>query len=64
MLQIKNGRVLTMAGKAFGNGQVLIELDAKGTRLLSRITSKSVNTLKLDIGKPIFAQVKGIAVIE
>lgn len=46
------------------NGQVLIELDAKGTRLLSRITSKSVNTLKLGIGKPIFAQVKGIAVIE
>ena len=46
------------------NGQVLIELDAKGTRLLSRITSKSVNTLKLDIGKPVFAQVKGIAVID
>ena len=46
------------------NGQVLVELDAKGTHLLSRITSKSVNTLKLDRGKPIFAQVKGIAVIE
>lgn len=46
------------------NGQVLIELDAKGTRLLSRITSKSVNTLKLDKGKPVFAQVKGIAVID
>lgn len=45
-------------------GQVLIELDAKGTRLLSRITSKSVNTLKLETGKPVFAQVKGIAVIE
>lgn len=25
MLQIKNGRVLTMAGKTFENGQVLIE---------------------------------------
>lgn len=46
------------------NGQVLIELDAKGTRLLSRITSKSVNSLKLETGKPIFAQVKGIAVVE
>lgn len=46
------------------NGQVLIELDAKGTHLLSRITSKSANTLKLGTGKPIYAQVKGIAVIE
>lgn len=45
-------------------GQVLIELDAKGTRLLSRITSKSLNTLKLSTGKPVFAQVKGIAVVE
>ena len=25
MLQIQNGRVLTMAGKTFENGQVLIE---------------------------------------
>ena len=46
------------------DGQVLIELDVKGTHLLSRITSKSVNTLKLDTGKSVFAQVKGIAVIE
>ena len=46
------------------DGQVLIELNVKGTHLLSRITSKSVNTLKLDTGKSVFAQVKGIAVIE
>ena len=45
-------------------GEVMVELDAKGTRLLSRITSKSASTLKLSIGKPIYAQVKGIAVIE
>ena len=45
-------------------GQVMVELDAKGTRLLSRITSKSASILKLDTGKPIFAQVKGIAVID
>ena len=44
-------------------GQIMVELDAKGTRLLSRITSKSASVLKLDIGKPIYAQVKGIAVI-
>ena len=27
MLQIQNGRVLTMAGKTFENGQVLIEME-------------------------------------
>lgn len=45
-------------------GEVMVELDAKGTRLLSRITSKSASLLKLVKGKPIYAQVKGIAVIE
>ena len=45
-------------------GEVMVELDAKGTRLLSRITSKSASILKLDTGKHVYAQIKGIAVLE
>ena len=37
MLQIKNGRVLTMAGKTFENGQVLIE-NGKITTPIEQIT--------------------------
>ncbi len=46
-----------------GNGQVMVELDAKGTHLLSRITRKSASVLGLEPGKAVFAQVKGIAVV-
>ncbi len=42
----------------------MVELDAKGTRLLSRITRKSASVLKLETGKPVYAQIKGIAVLE
>lgn len=45
-------------------GEVMVELDANGTRLLSRITGKSASVLKLDIGKPVYAQIKGIAILE
>lgn len=47
-----------------GDGQVMVELDAAGTHLLSRITRKSVSVLGLEPGKSVFAQVKGTAVIE
>ncbi len=46
-----------------GDGQVMVELDASGTHLLSRITRKSAVVLGLEPGKPVFAQVKGTAVI-
>ncbi|MBR7069239.1 MAG: molybdenum ABC transporter ATP-binding protein [Oxalobacter sp.] len=46
-----------------GNGQVMVELDAKGSHLLSRITRKSAVVLGLEPGKAVFAQVKGTAVI-
>lgn len=45
-------------------GEVMVELDAKGTRLLSRITSKSASLLKLSKGKSVYAQIKGIAIVE
>lgn len=46
-----------------GNGQVMVELDANGTRFLSRITRKSASVLNLQPGIPVFAQIKGTAVV-
>ena len=48
---------------ADGPGQAMVKLDAGGTTLLARITQKSLDTLQLQPGKAVFAQVKGIAVL-
>jgi len=45
-------------------GQMMVGLDAGGTRLLCRITKKSASALVLQPGKTLFAQVKGVAVLE
>lgn len=44
-------------------GQVMVALDVGGTRLLARLTQKSVESLALVPGTPVFAQVKGVAVL-
>ncbi len=44
-------------------GQVMVALDAGGNTLLARITQKSLETLGLQPGSPVFAQVKGVAVL-
>lgn len=46
-----------------GSGQVMVQLNAGGTTLLSRITQKSLDALQLQSGTKVFAQVKGIAVL-
>lgn len=46
----------------YAAGLVMIELDARGTRLLCRMTAKSANTLALKPGKQVFAQVKAVAI--
>ena len=46
-----------------GPGQVMVQLDATGTPLLARLTARSVDVLKLEVGKPVFAQVKGVAIL-
>lgn len=45
-------------------GQVMIGLEANGTRLLARITRKSCETMGLKPGTPVFAQIKGIAILK
>ena len=44
-------------------GQLMVALDAGATRLLARVTQRSARALGLVPGKPVFAQVKGIAVV-
>lgn len=45
-------------------GQVMIGLDANSTRLLARITRKSCEAMGLALGTPVFAQIKGIAILK
>ena len=44
-------------------GQAMVALDAGGSTLLARITQKSLDALGLQPGSPVFAQVKGVAVL-
>ncbi len=48
---------------ADGPGQVVVQLDANGSTLLARVTAKSAAALGLEIGKPVFAQIKGVAIL-
>lgn len=43
--------------------QALIRIDCGGTRLLARVTRKSVDELKLEPGLPVWALVKSVAVV-
>ncbi|GGI55108.1 molybdenum ABC transporter ATP-binding protein [Oxalicibacterium solurbis] len=45
-------------------GQVMVGLDANGTRLLARITRKSCATMNLMPGNRVYAQIKGIAILK
>jgi len=44
--------------------QLLVQLDANGVPLLARITRKSAVALALEPGKPVFAQIKAIALLD
>ena len=44
-------------------GQLMVALDAGPTRLLARVTQRSAQALALAPGQSVFAQVKGIAVV-
>ena len=47
-----------------GPGQVMVSLQAGGTRLLARITQHSARALQLQTGMPVFAQIKGMALLD
>ncbi len=45
-------------------GLVMVELDANNTPLLCRITARSASNLHLTPGKKVYAQIKGIAIVD
>ena len=45
-------------------GQVMVSLQAGGTRLLARITRHSAKALQLQAGMPVYAQIKGMALLD
>ena len=45
-------------------GQVMVALDAGGVRLLARVTRKSADALGLAPGLNVYAQVKGVAILD
>ena len=44
-------------------GQVMVQLDAGGSALLARVTARSADALALEVGKSLFAQIKGVAIL-
>jgi molybdate transport system ATP-binding protein len=53
-------RVLEISDE--GPGQTLVRLDASGNSIVSRITRKSCDDLKLRIGLEVYAQIKSVVV--
>ena len=49
--------------KPAGNAQVMVRLLTAGTPLLASITRKSADQLQLQAGKPVFAQIKSVALL-
>jgi molybdate transport system ATP-binding protein len=45
-------------------GQVMVRLDAAGAVLLARVTARSVALLELREGRDVFAQIKGMALLD
>ncbi len=61
---IQNILPVTVAALSFDSpGQVMVRLDAGRSTLLARVTARSVDALALEVGKPVFAQVKGVAIL-
>jgi molybdate transport system ATP-binding protein len=47
-----------------GPAQMLVRLDVGGTALLSRVTRKSSGALELAPGRPVFVQIKAVALVD
>jgi len=47
-----------------GPSQHVVALDIGGTHILSRLTRKSVEMLGLNPGSPVYAQIKGVAILD
>ena len=55
--------VVAAASERPATAQVLVRLDANGTPILARITQRSWRALGLAVGMPVWAQIKGVALV-
>ncbi|MCB2071148.1 MAG: TOBE domain-containing protein, partial [Ottowia sp.] len=62
ILNVLPARVQALADD--GPAQMLVALEAGGVPLLARVTRKSAQLLALAPGLPVFAQIKGVAVLD
>ena len=62
IINILPARVIDLRDDALG--QVMVALALGKSRLLCRVTRKSANTLELCPGKDIYAQIKGVAIVD
>ncbi|MFC4252943.1 molybdenum ABC transporter ATP-binding protein [Sinimarinibacterium flocculans] len=62
ILNLLQGRVAGCA--PFQPGQCLVGLDVHGLRLLAQITDRSWRQLGLEVGMPVWVQVKAVAVLD
>ena len=62
ILNVLPARVQALADD--GPAQMLVALEAGGVPLLARVTRKSAQLLALAPGQPVFAQIKGVAVLD
>ena len=62
ILNILPAQVLNL--REDGPGQVMVSLQSGNTRLLARITQHSARALQLQAGLPLFAQIKGMALLD
>ncbi|GKS88588.1 molybdenum ABC transporter ATP-binding protein [Acidovorax sp. SUPP2539] len=61
VLNVLPARVVAL--REDGPGLAMVALDAQGTPLLARVTQRSARTLGLAPGLPVFAQIKGVALL-
>ncbi|MBS0467656.1 MAG: molybdenum ABC transporter ATP-binding protein [Proteobacteria bacterium] len=62
ILNLLPARIAQLADE--GPGQVMVALDMAGATLLARITTRSCRSLALTVGDRVYAQVKGVALVD
>jgi molybdate transport system ATP-binding protein len=61
ILNILPGTVTALAANS--PGQLMVAVDVGGSTLLARVTTRSATALRLEPGMPVYAQIKGAAIL-
>ena len=63
ILNVVKSTIIDICEKQRDKGQYIIKLDAEGTILLSHITKKSLDVLKLKKNISVYAQIKSVSIM-